>query len=153
MVIKDVASKLSVLGLTMSTVESCTGGAIATKCTDLPGSSKWFLGSIVTYSNEMKVSLGVDRNAIESDGAVSQIVVEQMAEAGRQWCKSDWCIAVSGVAGPDGGSPEKPVGTVWFAWAGPGVSTSSVKYFHGNRASIREQAVYFALQQLFDFVK
>lgn len=153
MIIKDIANRFTDLGLTLSTVESCTGGAIATKCTDLPGSSAWFVGSVVTYSNDMKMRLGVERSAIDSDGAVSQIVVQQMAEIGKQWCKSDWCIAVSGVAGPDGGSPEKPVGTVWFAWAGPDTSAETVKHFHGNRASIREQAVYFALQQLFDFVK
>lgn len=118
--------------MTVSTAESCTGGMIAHKITSVSGSSEYFLGSIVSYANDVKINeLGVDQGDIEKYGAVSEQVVTQMAEGVRQKLKTDFAIATSGIAGPDGGSIEKPVGTVWIAVATPG-STISKKYQFGH---------------------
>lgn len=118
--------------MTVSTAESCTGGMIAHKITSVSGSSEYFLGSIVSYANDVKINeLGVDQEDIEKHGAVSEQVVTQMAEGVRQKLKTDFAIATSGIAGPDGGSIEKPVGTVWIAVATPG-STISKKYQFGH---------------------
>ena len=103
-------------GSSLATAESCTGGSIAGKITSVPGSSSYFKGSVVAYSNEIKINLlGVDEIAIEKNGAVSEVVVKQMAEGARKLFNCDYSIATSGVAGPDGGSPEKQVGTTWIA--------------------------------------
>ena len=96
----------------------------------------------------MKVQLGVDAQVLQSHGAVSEPVVAQMAQQGRVYCCSDWSIAVSGVAGPDGGSVEKPVGTVWIAWAGPSGVTTERCLFPGNREAVRHQTTEHALTQL-----
>ena len=105
---------------TVSTAESCTGGSIAKTFTSVAGSSKWFSGSVVAYSNDIKNRfLNVPMTIIEEHGAVSQQVVELMAMGGRKQLKTDYCIATSGIAGPDGGTDDKPVGTVWIAIAGP----------------------------------
>ena len=107
-------------GFTLAAAESCTGGLIAHEITAIPGSSGHFLGSLVTYSNEAKMEiLGVTRESLENYGAVSEQVVREMAEGARFRLKADYAISTSGVAGPDGGSEEKPVGTVWVAIAGP----------------------------------
>lgn len=150
MSLEKLADRLMACQQTVSTVESCTGGGIAARCTDFAGSSQWFNGAVVTYSNAMKVRLGVDPADLEQHGAVSESVVRQMAELGRAYCRSDWCISVSGVAGPGGGSEEKPVGTVWIAWAGP-ESTDAQRYrFDGDRAAVRQQTVTLALSSLLD---
>jgi len=121
-------------GLTVSTAESCTGGNIAHFFTLNPGSSEYFKGGVVTYSNELKVKLlGIEPNTIASKGAVSQEVVEAMAVNARQLLNTDYAIATSGIAGPDGGSPEKPVGTVWIAVAGPDFVVSKIFNFGNNR--------------------
>lgn len=105
---------------TLATAESCTGGLIAHRITSVPGSSAWFTGSIIAYSNRIKTDLlGVPAEVIENHGAVSREVVESMARGARKYLQTDYAIAVSGVAGPDGGTDEKPVGTVWIATAGP----------------------------------
>jgi nicotinamide-nucleotide amidase len=110
-----VGQALKKRGLTLSTAESCTGGRIAHLLTSIPGSSAYFTGSVVAYDNRIKVeALGVDPASLETEGAVSQTVVEQMAAGIRQRFGTDLSLAVSGIAGPDGGSPEKPVGTVWI---------------------------------------
>lgn len=134
--------------LTLSTVESCTGGGVAAHCTELPGSSAWFLGSVVTYANSMKLQLGVDPHVLTEHGAVSAAVVSAMAQKGLEYCGSDWCIAISGVAGPDGGSAEKPVGTVWLAWAQGDRVWSERQLFTGSRQQIRQQAMDRALEKL-----
>jgi len=152
MIVTTLANRLNLKQQTLSTVESCTGGGIAARCTDVPGSSAWFVGGVVTYSNDMKVRLGVEEQDILNHGAVSEAVVRQMAEQGRMFCSADWSIAVSGIAGPDGGTPDKPVGTVWFAWAGPQQTDTECKVFTGNRQQIRQQAVDFALQTLTDLL-
>jgi len=128
----------------VATAESCTGGWIAKALTDVPGSSGCFGYGIVSYSNGAKESiLGVKNRTLVEHGAVSEPVVREMAEGALCLSGADVSVAVSGVAGPDGGSEEKPVGTVWFAWAmrGPGgiASDAELLHFEGNRESIRMQ--------------
>ena len=132
---KVVGRLLKEQGKTLSTAESCTGGMIAHKLTSVSGSSSYFLGSVVSYANEVKVeSLGVSEENLKSHGAVSEQVVSQMAEGVRQRLHTDYAIATSGIAGPEGGTGEKPVGTVWIAIATP-KETISKKYLFGhNRA-------------------
>lgn len=134
---------------TITTVESCTGGGIAVAITDIAGSSAWINQSWVTYANSAKVELvGVQHETLVNFGAVSEQTVKEMAMGGLTRANADYCIAVSGIAGPTGGSKEKPVGTVWFAIA----MTDSVCTFHhvfvGDRKSVREQAIVFALEKL-----
>ncbi len=133
-------------GLTLSTAESCTGGNIAHLLTLHPGSSLFFKGGVVAYSNEVKQNvLGVDPEAIENHGAVSREVVEQMAQGARKVLKTDIAVATSGIAGPDGGTPEKPVGTVWIA-ASNGEKTISRKFQFGNfRERNIEKATFAAI--------
>lgn len=123
--------------LTVGTVESCTGGEISKEIVKIPGSSNYFYGSLISYSNELKINLvGVEASAIEKFGAVSEEVVTQMAQNGRKILNTDYCIATSGVAGPTGGSEEKPVGTVWICVAGPdGISVKKFN-FGDDRARI-----------------
>jgi nicotinamide-nucleotide amidase len=136
---------------TLATAESCTGGWIAKALTDVAGSSAWFGWGVVTYSNEAKQSLlGVPAAVLEIHGAVSEPVVRAMAEGALAASGAGHAVAVSGVAGPDGGTADKPVGTVWFAWArraadGPRVR-SAVHRFDGDRAAVRRQSVRAALE-------
>ena len=120
--------------LTIGTAESCTGGKIASMITAIPGSSNYFKGGIVAYSNEVKSSiLGVSQSDLDNYGAVSEPVVRQMAEGAMRALKTDCAIATSGIAGPDGGSPEKPVGTVWIAVSYKEKTVSQKFQFSGNR--------------------
>ena len=135
----------------VATAESCTGGWVAKALTDVPGSSGCFGYGIVSYSNGAKESiLGVRNRTLTEHGAVSEAVVREMAEGTLRLSGADISIAVSGVAGPDGGSDEKPVGTVWFAWSmrGPrGITTDTdLQRFEGNRESIRMQSVIHGLK-------
>ena len=135
----------------VATAESCTGGWIAKALTDVPGSSGCFGYGIVSYSNGAKESmLGVKSRTLAEHGAVSEPVVREMAEGSLRLSGADISVAVSGVAGPDGGSREKPVGTVWFAWStrGPrGMTTDTdLQRFEGNRESIRMQTVIHGLR-------
>jgi len=130
----NIGKMLSGKGLTVSTAESCTGGNIAHFFTLNPGSSAYFKGGVVTYSNDLKTKiLGVDSGIIASKGAVSQEVVEAMATGARQLMSTDFAIATSGIAGPDGGTPDKPVGTVWIAVAGAEFVVSKVFNFGDHR--------------------
>jgi nicotinamide-nucleotide amidase len=134
---------------TVGTVESCTGGAISAMLTSVPRSSDVVIGGLVTYSNKMKVELAqVDGSAIDRHGAVSQEVVEQMAMGGKARLDADWCIAVTGIAGPDGGSEEKPVGTVWIAIAGPDGLWSKRFQFGDDRRRNVEMTVLSSLNFL-----
>ena len=129
--------------------ESCTGGWIAKVMTDVPGSSGWFEVGFVTYANEAKMGLlDVPSEMLETHGAVSEPVVIAMAEAARSRTGADLAVAVSGVAGPDGGTSEKPVGTVWFAWAGPDRTRAERRQLPGDREQIRRLAVERALEGL-----
>lgn len=134
---------------TLSTAESCTGGAIAQKITSVPGSSSYFKGSVVAYANEIKQQiLCVDGETLSNAGAVSEEVVRQMAEGARKLLGTDWAVSVSGIAGPDGGSPEKPVGTVWIAVAGADGTTAAKFLFGDNRERNIIRASIAALNML-----
>jgi nicotinamide-nucleotide amidase len=135
--------------LTLCTVESCTGGAIAGKITSVSGSSDYFMGAMVTYSNKLKTLLAaVSEPVIEDFGAVSEEVVVAMARGGKEKMQTDYCIAVSGIAGPMGGSEQKPVGTVWIAVAGPERVFTKKFLFGNNRQRNIDQSVLSALNML-----
>lgn len=153
-----LVGELDQAGLTVATAESCTGGWIAKSLTDISGSSVVFGFGIVSYSNAAKISmLGVSPATLDSKGAVSEAVVTEMARGVLERSGADLAVAVSGVAGPDGGTVEKPVGTVWFAWAnsaedGPFVTTER-RIFKGDRETIRSQSVILALQTLREILR
>ena len=137
----------------LTTAESCTGGLVAATCTDLAGSSDWFERGFVTYSNASKTELlGVDPALIASQGAVSEAVARAMAQGALQHARAQVAVAVTGVAGPSGGSAEKPVGTVWFAWGLPSGITSELQHFAGDRAAVRAATVQHALTRLLELL-
>jgi len=149
-----LAKSLRERGLRLVTAESCTGGLIAAACTAVAGSSDWFERGFVTYSNEAKAeSLGVDSHVIAAHGAVSEQVALAMAEGALAHSKAQLAVAVTGIAGPGGGSPAKPVGTVWLAIAREGEGAlAELLQLSGDRAAIREQTVAHALQRLIERV-
>lgn len=138
--------------------ESCTGGGVAQAITDIAGSSAWFHGSFVTYSNAMKKqTLGVSEHTLKAHGAVSEACVVEMAQGALEQTDADIAVSVSGIAGPDGGSDEKPVGTVWFGMAMTAEVAAALshppikaicKHFDGDRQSVRAQAVAFVIDEL-----
>lgn len=148
--LRKLAESLRVRKWTLATAESCTGGWIAKCCTDLAGSSTWFERGFVTYSNEAKQQmLGVSAETLQSDGAVSQAVARQMADGARRKAGVDVALSVTGIAGPDGGSAEKPVGTVWFGWSiDQRDATTELMCFEGDRDAVRRQTVGYALGRL-----
>jgi nicotinamide-nucleotide amidase len=146
-----LAAHLLASGRRLVTAESCTGGWIAKVCTDLPGSSGWFLGGAVVYDNALKAAvLGVNPQTLAEVGAVSEAVVREMAAGALERLGGEVAVAVSGVAGPDGGTPDKPVGTVWFAWGqrdAQGITVrTALECFSGDRDAVRRQAVEHALR-------
>jgi nicotinamide-nucleotide amidase len=146
-----VADRLLAAGQCLVVAESCTGGWVAKACTDLAGSSRWFLGGAVAYSNDLKAGLlGVGADTLVREGAVSQAVVREMAAGALERFGGDVAVAVSGIAGPDGGSPGKPVGTVWFAWAVRHEDQVEIRaileQFPGDREAVRRLAVARALE-------
>ena len=150
-----LVGELATSGKAVATAESCTGGWVAKAITDIPGASAVFHYGIVSYSNGAKEQiLGVQIETLEEHGSVSEPVVEEMAEGALNLSGADFGVAVSGVAGPDGGSDEKPVGTVWFAWAirdGAKIRTdTSCQHFDGDRDLVRELTVVYALQGIMD---
>ena len=127
--------------------ESCTGGMIAASLTEMAGSSSWFEQGLVTYSNQAKQELlDVPAGILQTDGAVSEACVKAMAVGAQKTAAADLAISVSGIAGPDGQTPGKPVGTVWIGWAVQGEVTAERWQFAGNRRAVREQAVLCALR-------
>ena len=145
---------LDARNLRVATAESCTGGWIAKALTDIPGSSRWVEGGVVAYSNSAKSSLlGVPAGTVAAHGAVSEPVVRAMAEGARTRFGVPLTGAVSGVAGPDGGSPDKPVGTVWFAWANGRETTAARERFAGDREAVRRSSVDFALRRLLELAE
>ena len=144
-----IGEELARRGETICAAESCTGGLLTQMLTEVGGSSRWTAGAFVTYSNEMKESaLGVPRELLRQHGAVSEPVVRAMAEGARQRSGATWSPAITGIAGPDGGTPEKPVGTVWLGLAGPGGTVARVAKYRGDRGQVRIQSAYGALQML-----
>lgn len=139
--------------LILTTAESCTGGLVAQAITSIPGSSAWFDRGFVTYSNQAKQDmLAVPKTLIETYGAVSEQTACAMAEGALRNSQAQISLAITGIAGPDGGTPEKPVGTVWIAWAGVYFATLAEHYFfEGKRMLIRKQAAKAALEKLLIF--
>ncbi|MGB9429993.1 MAG: nicotinamide-nucleotide amidase [Gammaproteobacteria bacterium] len=148
----EVGRRLLQRKLKLATAESCTGGWIAKCITDVAGSSEWFDRGFVTYSNAAKQAmLGVKEKTLAEHGSVSEATVNEMALGAVAHSGAQVAVAVSGIAGPDGGTPEKPVGTVWVAWAWPEGECAMNRYqFAGNREAVRRQAVAVALQGLVD---
>lgn len=154
-IIAELAGRLLSQRRQLVTAESCTGGWIAKACTDRPGSSQWFRGGVVAYTNELKTTaLGVRPETLEAAGAVSEPTVREMAAGALERLGGDVAVAVSGIAGPEGGTADKPVGTVWFAWAcRAGNSTqvrAQLRRFAGDRDQVRLQAVATALGGLLE---
>lgn len=161
---QELAAKLLDKGWSLVSAESCTGGMISSACTDLEGSSQWFERGFVTYSNAAKHELlGVDWALIDRHGAVSEEVARAMALGALRHSRAQVALAVTGVAGPTGGSPSKPVGTVWFAWGVPGSSGPSMGaesawiktercQFEGDRAQVRAQATLHALKTMAELI-
>lgn len=148
-IVQRLAERLLDLKWMMTTAESCTGGMIAAHCTDLAGSSAWFERGFVTYSNEAKSELlGVPASLIAQDGAVSQSVARAMALGACYRSKAHISVAVTGIAGPAGGSAEKPIGTVWLAWCVEGIVQTEMRLFPGDRAQIRQATAQAALEGL-----
>ena len=145
----DLAHILLKKGWMLATAESCTGGLIAAACTDLAGSSSWFERGFVSYSNDAKTeALGVSAALIAQHGAVSEAVARAMAEGALRHSRAQVALAVTGVAGPSGGTPAKPVGTVWFGWATPTGLMSEMCRFDGDRAAVRQATVRHSLERL-----
>ena len=152
--IKQLAEKLVQQGLMVATAESCTGGWVAQELTAVAGSSAWFERGFVTYSNAAKQEmLAVSGDTLAKFGAVSGAGVREMALGALKYSRAQLAVAISGVAGPGGGSAEKPVGTVCFAWVGQsGEVTSDCLHFEGDRQAVRQQAVVVAIQGLLDLL-
>lgn len=153
-ILREVREVLQQKQLSLVTAESCTGGWVAQSITSIPGSSVWFERGFVTYSNASKTEmLGVDADLILTHGAVSEQVAKAMAEGALAHSRAQLSLSITGVAGPDGGSDEKPVGTVWFGWAienKPPVA--EMRKFDGDREAVRRQAVEFSLGGLLSFL-
>jgi len=144
-----IAGLLLARGETLALAESCSGGRIADLLTTVPGASRWFLGSAVAYHNDLKERwVGVRDETLRAHGAVSEPVAQEMAEGARRVAGSTWALSVTGIAGPDGGTPEKPVGTVWTALAGPAGTEARRHLFLWERDLVRTASAYAALEQL-----
>lgn len=151
---QGVHEMLTRSGRTLAVAESCTGGAIASRFTALPGASAYFRCGVVAYANEAKTDLlGVDPEAIRRHGAVSDVVARQMAEGVRRVARADYAVATTGIAGPAGGSPEKPVGTVWMAVATPRGTVAELKQCGSDRGQIIDRAASFAIALLRDALR
>jgi len=138
----------------LASAESCTGGMVAAACTDLAGSSAWFERGFVTYSNAAKTQqLGVDAALITQHGAVSEAVARAMAQGALLHSKAQVTLAITGVAGPAGGTLDKPVGTVWFAWAMPEGIHSELRHFEGDRAAVRQASALHSLLGLLNLIE
>ena len=147
--VRVLAAALQARGWRLATAESCTGGLLAAACTSLAGSSDWFERGFVTYSNEAKSELlGVEPALIGAHGAVSAAVAQAMARGALAHSRAQLALAVTGIAGPGGAAPGKPVGTVWLAWGRPADVRAERLQLRGDRAAVREAAVAAALARL-----
>lgn len=150
----SVIEALAQRGETLSLAESCTGGLIASTITDVPGASRVFDRCLVVYADRAKVDeLGVQASLLEAHGAVSSPVAEAMAKGARRVADAGWAVSATGIAGPSGGSPEKPVGTVHIAVAGPRSTTVDEHRFDGDRAHIKQATVQQAIGNLLDRIE
>lgn len=151
----QVGNELKIRGLMCVTAESCTGGWAGQVITSVPGSSRWFDRGFITYTNQAKRELlGVSTDVLARFGAVSEQAVRAMAEGALANSRAQVSLAITGIAGPDGGTADKPVGTVWFAWSGKNRETRTEHcQFDGNRANVRRQAVEAALLGLCEFIE
>lgn len=142
-------------GMMLATAESCTGGGVAQAITDIAGSSGWFERGFITYANDAKREmLGVSEETLRQHGAVSEAAVREMAEGALRYSHAHIALAVSGIAGPSGGTADKPVGMVWFAWCiKGGACVAQLHHLSGNRAEIRAQSVRIALQGVADLLE
>jgi len=151
--VESLAARLLQGRWMLATAESCTGGLIAGACTDLSGSSNWFERGFVTYSNAAKTDLlNVPAALIDAHGAVSEEVARAMASGALAHSRAQVAVAVTGVAGPTGGSPDKPVGLVWFGYALPGRVVTEKMHFPGDRAAVRAATVHHALSRLLELL-
>jgi PncC family amidohydrolase len=149
-----VGELLRAQGLRLATAESCTGGLIASRLTDIPGSSDYYLGGVITYANQVKAKqLGVRPDTLLVHGAVSRETVLEMAEGVRQALHAEIGLAVSGIAGPGGGTPDKPVGLVWIGLSASGYQQAWSTLFPGDRLQVKAQAVEQALRLLAEFLE
>ena len=147
---QELSEILVTNGLTISVAESCSGGSLSQALTSIPGASSYFECGYITYSNQSKVEmLGVDTQTIKTYGAVSEEVALEMVIGVTTKSHSDVAVSVTGVAGPTGGTPEKPVGTVCFGFFSEGKTSTSTQLFSGDRANIVSQSVSYAMRQLF----
>jgi len=151
---EEVFAAFLSLGKTLATAESCTGGLLGAALTSLPGSSDFYLGGVVSYANDVKTEfLGVDPDLLLHQGAVNEEVARQMAVGVRDRTGAKVAVAITGIAGPSGGSPEKPVGTVYVCFM-DGANDKVVRYeFTGDRGDVRDQTVMAVLAEMKDFVK
>lgn len=150
----DLAALLRRRGETLATAESCTGGLIAHRITNVSGASAFFLGGVVVYDNRFKVELlGVPASLLAEHGAVSESVALAMAQGAREGLGVDWAVAVTGIAGPEGGTLEKPVGLVYIATAGRAGVRVTRNQFSGRRLEIKEQTASRALHQLLEHIE
>ena len=155
MLANQLGEHLKAYSMKVTTAESCTGGGVAQAITMVPGSSSWFELGVVSYSNLVKQQqLDVDPAILTKHGAVSEPVVKAMVSGVLKIANADVGVAVSGIAGPGGGSPEKPVGSVWFAWQlATGISVTAYHRFTGDREAVRQQAVEVALVGLIKIIE
>ncbi len=153
--VRDLGGLLLEREETLVVAESCTGGWVGKVITEQPGSSGWFSCGFVTYSNDAKLRLlGMREETISVHGAISGETASEMAEGALKVGRADWSLAVTGIAGPGGGTEAKPVGTVWFAWAGRiQPSETEMRRFEGNRHAVRAQSVEHALSGLLKFLQ
>jgi len=149
-----VGDRLNTLRFRLATAESCTGGGFSYLLTTVPGSSSWFERGFITYSNTSKIEmLGIDESTINAYGAVSAQTAQKMAEGALKHSEAEVSVAITGIAGPEGGTSQKPVGTIWIAFASVQQKTESFSYhFTGNRDSIREQTIKQALEKLLEYI-
>jgi len=146
---RNLAKAFAELNITIAVAESCTGGWIAKCCTDIAGSSSWFDRGFVTYSNAAKVEmLGVEQSSLDNYGAVSEQVALEMAKGALDKSSADISVAVTGIAGPEGGTDAKPVGTVWIAWADKSGAQATLYQFDGDREHVRFHTVITAMEGL-----
>lgn len=144
-----IGAKLAALGWTVTVAESCTGGGVGFVLTSVAGSSCWFEEGFITYANAVKQRrLQVPNDLLENEGAVSESVVKAMASGAVAASGADCALAISGIAGPGGAVPGKPVGTVWFGWSVDGRVDAAVQHFEGDRSAVRRQAIHYGLHEL-----